>query len=59
MARKRSYIVNLTEQELKFAKLEKNKVGNTTVRKRYEILIAAHKYPELSYKEIGHKAGVS
>ena len=25
MARKRSYIVNLTEEELKFAKLEKKK----------------------------------
>ena len=38
---------------------KRKKAGNTTVRKRYEILIAAHKYPELSYKEIGYKTGAS
>lgn len=59
MARTRKWVISLSAEELKFAKHEKNKARSETLKKRYGVLIAANKYPSLSYREIGHKAGVT
>ncbi len=59
MARTRKWVINLSAEEFRFAKHEKNKACSETLKKRYNVLITANKYPSLSYQEIGHKAGVT
>lgn len=59
MARYRKWVISLSAEELKFAKQQKKKASSETLKKRYSVLIVANKYPSLSYKEIGYKAGVT
>ena len=59
MARPRQYTVQLSEAELSFAKRELKAASSDTRKRRYRILIAANKNPNLTYKEIGNKAGAS
>ena len=59
MARGRTYIIHLEEKEKKLLRHLKRTAKNDTIKTRCKIVLAADKFPKLTYEAIGGKAGAS